>query len=70
MKKQYDFCIVGGGVSGLMTALILQRYFPLKKIGLVYSKTHKEIGVGESTNVSWVQFLETISVDQLEKCGD
>ena len=64
MKKQYDFCIVGGGVSGLMTALILQRYFPLKKIGLVYSKTHKEIGVGESTNVSWVQFLETIQLDQ------
>ena len=35
-----DFCIVGGGVSGLVAALILERYFPKKKINLIYSKHH------------------------------
>ncbi len=62
-NMKYDFCIVGGGVSGLMTALVLQKYFPLKKIGLIYSPLHKEIGVGESTNISWQQFLEIVDID-------
>jgi hypothetical protein len=57
-----DFCIVGGGISGLMTALILERYFPKKKINLIYSKYHKEIGVGESTNENFTQFLETVQI--------
>ena len=61
-NMKYDFCIVGGGVSGLMTALILQKYFPLKKRGLIYSPSHKEIVVGESTNISWQQFLETVDI--------
>ena len=40
-----DFCIIGGGVSGLMTALLLERYLPTKKIVLIYSPKQKEIGV-------------------------
>ena len=62
MEKISDFCIVGGGVSGLMAALILERYFPKKKITLIYSKHHKEIGVGESTNETFLQFLETVQI--------
>ena len=60
--KDYDFCIVGGGMSGLMAALILERYFPRKKINLIYSKHHKEIGVGESTNETFTQFLNTVQI--------
>ena len=32
MKNSSDFCIVGGGVTGLVSALVLERYFPTKKI--------------------------------------
>jgi tryptophan halogenase len=62
MEKISDFCIVGGGTSGLMATLILERYFPKKKITLIYSKHHKEIGVGESTNETFLQFLETVQI--------
>ena len=58
-----DFCIVGGGVSGLVAALILERYFPKKKINLIYSKHHKEIGVGESTNETWDEFITAVQID-------
>ena len=58
-----DFCIIGGGVSGLMTALLLERYLPTKKIVLIYSPKQKEIGVGESTNETWYQFCEAAQIE-------
>ena len=63
MKNSSDFCIVGGGVTGLVSALVLERYFPTKKINLIYSPKHKEIGVGESTNEVYIQFLYTVQID-------
>jgi len=49
--------IVGGGTSGLVTALILKQDNPKFHIDLIESKKIGIIGVGEGSTEHWSTFI-------------
>lgn len=55
--KVDNIVIVGGGSAGWLSASVLCRYFPDKKITLVESETIPIIGVGESTTATMKHFI-------------
>ena len=52
-----NIVIVGGGSAGWLSAAVLCRYFPKKKITLIESKNIPIIGVGESTTAMMKHFI-------------
>ena len=61
-----SIAIVGGGTSGLVTALILKSYFPQLKIDLIESKAIGIIGVGEGSTEHWARFMKQCNIDLAE----
>lgn len=69
MKK---IIVLGGGTSGLISALMLNAHYPDKEIVVIASKNIGVIGVGEGSTEHWVQFCNRIGVnfvDTIEACG-
>jgi len=54
--------VVGGGTSGLISALMLQKRFPDKKVTIIRSTKIGIAGVGESSTEHWAEFLRFIDV--------
>jgi len=54
--------VLGGGTSGLITALVTRAFFPALKIQVVKSSSLGIIGVGEGSTEHWRQFMSTINV--------
>ncbi len=66
-----SICIVGGGSSGWMTAALLSKEFPKKKITLVESPDIPTMGVGESTLGYFNHYLHLLGLkdtDWMSKC--
>tara|TARA_R110000803_G_C11960881_1_gene318687 strand:+ start:71 stop:1609 length:1539 start_codon:yes stop_codon:yes gene_type:complete len=65
--KVNSICIVGGGSSGWLMAMALDKNLPNTKVTLVESPHVPTIGVGESTIPSVTRFIEnTLGLDQKE----
>jgi tryptophan halogenase len=65
MNKEINtFCIVGGGSAGWMTASILLKAFPDKKIKLIESPDVPTVGVGESTLAKIKIFTSFLDIDE------
>ena len=62
-KNPKSICIVGGGTAGFVTALILKKRFPDRKIDLIRSSKIGIIGVGEGSTEHWADFIDFIDVD-------
>ena len=56
--------VVGGGMAGWMTALWLEKLYPLYNISLIESDKIGTIGVGEGTTPHFLEFLEKIKIDK------
>jgi len=63
MKK---ILIVGGGTTGLTTALILKQRFPNYDISLVKSEKIGIIGVGEAATEHWRSFIDFCNIPYKE----
>lgn len=61
-----NLAIVGGGTSGLVTALILKKSYPNLKIDLIESKTIGIVGVGEGSTEQWTTFMKFCDIDKKE----
>jgi tryptophan halogenase len=72
MRNLNKIIILGGGTSGLVTALVLQRKFPHLPITVIESSNIGTIGVGEGATEHWKYFCEVIGIrleDTLVECG-
>tara|TARA_B100001094_G_scaffold313646_1_gene351653 strand:+ start:4131 stop:5564 length:1434 start_codon:yes stop_codon:yes gene_type:complete len=58
-----DFIIVGGGNSGYISALMLKRSFPRKRITIIRSSKIGIIGVGESSTEHFGDFCQFCDID-------
>ena len=69
MKK---IIIIGGGTSGLISALMINAQYPDTEVVVIASKNIGVIGVGEGGTEHWQQFCDRIGVhliDTIEECG-
>ena len=57
-----SLCIVGGGTSGLITALMMKKGWPNLKITMIESSQIGIIGVGEGSTEHWKKFINHIGV--------
>lgn len=57
-----DICIVGGGTSGMIAALMLKKSWPILKITVVESTQIGIIGVGEGSTEHWRKFIEKVDI--------
>ena len=64
--KTKSIGIIGGGTSGLVTAMILKSYFPFAKIDLIESKAIGIVGVGEGSTEHWSRFMKQCKIDLSE----
>lgn len=67
-----SICIVGGGNSGLMTALWFKKLFPYMSVLLIKSKNIGTIGVGEGSTEHWTVFANSVGINITElinECG-
>jgi tryptophan halogenase len=55
--------VLGGGTSGLTSALILKTYFPNKEVTIIESSAVGIIGVGEGSTEHWSDFCEVVGLD-------
>lgn len=72
MRTIKDVVLVGGGTSGLISALMLKAQYPNFKITVIASKNIGVIGVGEGGTEHWKRFCDRIGVpieDTIEACG-
>ena len=60
------FIVVGGGTSGLISALILNAKFPKKKVQLIQSSNVGIVGVGESSTEHISDFCVFVGIDLLD----
>jgi len=60
-KKVYDIIIVGGGTSGLTSAILLKSLFIKLKIAIIKPENDNIIGVGEGTTEHWNGIFQTIT---------
>lgn len=58
-----SLCILGGGTSGLVSALMLKRAWPGVDISIVESSKFGIIGVGEGSTEHWRKFINHIGID-------
>jgi Tryptophan halogenase len=69
MKK---IIVLGGGTSGLCSALMINAQYPETEVVVIASKNIGIIGVGEGGTEHWYQFCDRIGVDvedTIEACG-
>ena len=59
-----EIVVVGGGSAGWMTASILIKDFPNKKITLIESPDIPKVGVGESTYDGINYFIKYLDIDR------
>lgn len=57
-----SICILGGGTSGLITALVLNRWYPSIDITIIESSKVGIIGVGEGSTEHWRTFMQTVGI--------
>lgn len=62
-EKLEEIIVLGGGTSGLTSALILKTYFPHKEITIIESSAVGIIGVGEGSTEHWADFCEVVGLD-------
>ena len=55
-----SLCIVGGGTSGLITALMMKKGWTNLKITMIESSQIGIIGVGEGSTEHWKKFINNI----------
>ncbi len=55
-------CILGGGTSGLITALVLKRWYPLLDVTVVESSSIGIVGVGEGSTEHWSQLMKVLEI--------
>lgn len=58
-----SLCIVGGGTSGCVAALMLKKAYPNLSITMIESSQIGIIGVGEGSTEHWKKFLEHVEID-------
>lgn len=58
-----NIAIVGGGTSGLVTALILRKTYPNLKIDLIESDKIGTVGVGEGSTEHWANFMQHCDIN-------
>jgi len=61
-----NFCIVGGGTAGLVSALIIKTRFPYSDVDLVKSDKIGIIGVGEGSTEHWQTFADYVGISNQE----
>lgn len=72
MNKIDSMIVLGGGTSGLITALIMKTQFPDKTITVIESSAIGVIGVGEGSTEHWHYFCNFIGIpleETLAECG-
>ena len=57
-----NLLVVGGGMSGWITALYLNKVYPEYDVSLLESKKINTIGVGEGTTPHFIEFLNLIGI--------
>ena len=62
MGKVDNIIVLGGGTSGLITALMLKTQFPHKDIRVIESSAGGIIGVGEGATEHWHHFCDFIGI--------
>lgn len=56
-------CILGGGTSGLIAALVLKRWYPNMTVTLIESSNIGIVGVGEGSTEHWSNFIQTVGIN-------
>jgi flavin-dependent dehydrogenase len=57
-----SLCIVGGGTSGMVSALMMRKAWPNLKITVIESKQIGIIGVGEGSTEHWAKFIKHVDI--------
>lgn len=66
MNNIKSITVLGGGTSGLVSAMVLKTNFPHIDIQLIKSEKIGTIGVGEGTTEHWRIFTDLVDIDMLE----
>lgn len=61
-SPNYNFCVVGGGTAGWLSALFIQRYFPKSNVTLIESSDIGILGAGEGTTPHFLGFLDELNI--------
>lgn len=64
MKRNY--CVLGGGTAGWLTALFIKKLFPLDNVKLIQGESIGTIGVGEGTVPNIIDFLNKLEIDPMD----
>ena len=62
MAATKSVCIVGGGTSGMIAALMLQRAYPQMKVTIIESSKIGIVGVGEGSTEHWRFFINYVDI--------
>lgn len=62
MAATKSVCIVGGGTSGMIAALMLQRAYPKMEITVIESSKIGIVGVGEGSTEHWRFFINFVDI--------
>lgn len=57
-----NICIVGGGTSGMVAALMIKKSWPNMKVTVIESSQIGIIGVGEGSTEHWRKFIEKVGI--------
>ncbi len=57
-----SLCVVGGGTSGMVAALMMRQAYPNLKITVIESKQIGIIGVGEGSTEHWAKFINHVNI--------
>lgn len=57
-----SLCILGGGTSGLVSALMMKEAYPELKITIIESSRYGIVGVGEGSTEHWKKFIQHIGI--------
>lgn len=60
--NNFKFVVVGGGSAGWITALFIQKQFPLSPITVIQSSEIGILGAGEGTTPHIIDFLDAIDI--------